>query len=104
MSLARRDLAALGFAAPTRFIAGHVVRVREAYPVYDGDWLARVATIRRGLERFQNLEVAGRNGMHRYNNMDHAMLTGLLAARNLLGERHDLWSVNADEAYLGPAS
>ena len=38
--------------------------------------------------------------MHRYNNMDHSMLTGLLAARNVLGAHHDLWTVNAEEAYL----
>jgi protoporphyrinogen oxidase len=97
---ALRDLAALGFGGHDRFVAGHVVRVREAYPVYDGDWARRVDTIRRGLAAFANLEVAGRNGTHRYNNMDHSMLTGLLAARNVLGERHDLWAVNADEAYL----
>jgi hypothetical protein len=46
--------------------------------------------------------MAGRNGMHRYNNMDHSMLTGMLAARNLMGERHDLWRVNADEHYVEP--
>jgi hypothetical protein len=63
-----------------------------------------VERIRRGLEAIQGLHVAGRNGMHRYNNMDHSMLTGLLAARNVLGERNDLWAVNTDEAYLEPSS
>jgi protoporphyrinogen oxidase len=76
------------------------VRVREAYPVYDGGYLAHLATLRRGLAPLANLQVAGRNGMHRYNNMDHSMLTGLRAAENAMGARHDLWTVNADEAYL----
>lgn len=100
VEVALRDLAALGFGGQERFVRGHVVRVREAYPVYDGDHQARLTAIRRGLASLANLEVAGRNGMHRYNNMDHSMLTGLLAARNLLGEHHDPWTVNADEAYL----
>jgi protoporphyrinogen oxidase len=81
-------------------VAGHVVRVREAYPVYDAEFPSRVEAIRRGLAPIENLQVLGRNGMHRYNNMDHSMLTGLLAARNVLGARHDLWAVNAEEAYL----
>jgi len=100
IEVALSDLDALGIGALPRPAAGHVVRVREAYPVYDGDFVERVETVRRGLAPFANLQVAGRNGMHRYNNMDHSMLTGLLAARNVLGESHDLWAVNADEAYL----
>lgn len=100
VEVALRDLAALGFGGHDRFVAGHVVRVREAYPIYDGDYQARLAVVRRWLAAITNLQVAGRNGMHRYNNMDHSMLTGLLAARNVLGGAHDLWTVNADEAYL----
>ncbi len=100
VQVALRDLAALGFGGPDRLVAGHVVRVRDAYPVYDGDHRARVAAVRRGLAAIENLQVAGRNGMHSYNNMDHSMLTGLLAARNVLGAAHDLWAVNAGEAYL----
>src|SRR3712207_5944557 len=46
-----------------------------------------------------NLQLVGRNGMHRYNNQDHSMLTAVLAVRNILGESHDLWHVNADAAY-----
>jgi protoporphyrinogen oxidase len=101
VELALADLAAMGFGG-RRLVAGHVVRVREAYPVYDARFAANVETIRRALGAVGNLQVAGRNGMHRYNNMDHSMLTGLLAARNVLGEAHDLWTVNADEAYLEP--
>jgi protoporphyrinogen oxidase len=63
--------------------------MRDAYPVYDGHHRAHVATIRRALERIPNLQFAGRNGLHRYDNMDDAMLTGLLAARSVLGGARD---------------
>jgi hypothetical protein len=58
-----------------------------------------VERIREGLAPFTNLQTIGRNGMHRYNNQDHSMLTGMLAARNVLGERHDLWDVNTERSY-----
>ena len=51
------------------------------------------------LAGFDNLQTIGRNGMHRYNNMDHSMLTGILAARNVFGEHNDLWSVNTEDTY-----
>ncbi|MBI5067478.1 MAG: NAD(P)/FAD-dependent oxidoreductase [Deltaproteobacteria bacterium] len=100
VEVALEDLDGLRLGRRGRLVAGHVVRVREAYPVYDGPYLAHLATLRRGLAALGNLQVAGRNGMHRYNNMDHSMLTGLRAAENVLGAAHDLWAVNADEAYL----
>jgi hypothetical protein len=54
----------------------------------------------RGLtDRLVNLQLVGRNGMHKYNNQDHSMLTAMLAVKNILGGRHDLWSVNADQDY-----
>ena len=55
--------------------------------------------VRSYLATFRNLQTIGRAGMHRYNNMDHSMLTGILAAKNVLGETHDLWDVNADQTY-----
>ncbi|HYQ80497.1 MAG TPA: FAD-dependent oxidoreductase [Anaeromyxobacteraceae bacterium] len=103
VQLALADLAAIGLGRPGRLVAGHVVRVRDAYPVYGQDFADHLRAIRAGLAPLGNLQVAGRNGMHRYNNMDHSILTGFLAARNVLGEANDLWSVNADEAYLEPA-
>ncbi|HSD25969.1 MAG TPA: FAD-dependent oxidoreductase, partial [Vicinamibacteria bacterium] len=104
VAVARRDLAALDPAAPDRVREGHVVRVRDAYPIYDDAFAEHLDVIRGFLAPLGNLQVAGRNGMHRYNNMDHSMLTGLLAARNVLGESHDLWAVNADDALLEPSS
>ena len=59
----------------------------------------RCDVMRSYLERFRNLQLVGRNGMHKYNNQDHSMLTAMLAVRNLFGEQHDLWDVNADEEY-----
>jgi hypothetical protein len=51
------------------------------------------------IQTFTNLQTVGRNGMHRYNNQDHSMLTALLAAKNILGEDHDLWNVNVERSY-----
>jgi len=51
------------------------------------------------LARFPNLQVMGRNGMHRYNNQDHSMMTAILAVDNILGGSNDLWSVNVEESY-----
>ncbi|MCM0080599.1 NAD(P)/FAD-dependent oxidoreductase [Geomonas sp. Red32] len=99
VALATRELEATGLVPAGVVREGVVVRVPKAYPMYDDGYLDRVAVIREYLAGVRNLQVIGRNGMHRYNNMDHSMLTGLLAARNILGERHDLWDVNADDDY-----
>jgi protoporphyrinogen oxidase len=102
-SLAERDLAAIGYPG-RRVVAAHAVRVRDAYPIYDEGYLERLALLARTLAPLQNLVVAGRNGTHRYDNMDRAMLSGLRAAENLLGARHDLWAVTAQDDYLEPAA
>ncbi|HTN51158.1 MAG TPA: FAD-dependent oxidoreductase [Anaeromyxobacter sp.] len=85
VEVAREDLAALRLPPLGPVLAGHVVRMRDAYPVYDDGFRARLATIRAGLAPLRNLLVAGRNGTHRYNNMDHSILTGLVAGRRVLG-------------------
>jgi len=80
---------------------GIVVRQSKAYPMYDHNYRANVGRIRSFLElAVNNLQVAGRNGMHKYDNQDHAMLTGLMAARNVMGSSFDLWRVNSDAEYL----
>jgi hypothetical protein len=79
-----------------------VVRQAKAYPVYDEAYRDNVAAIRRDLEgSYPTLHVIGRNGMHRYNNQDHAMMTAMLTARNILaGARlYDVWNVNDDAEY-----
>jgi hypothetical protein len=78
-----------------------VVRVRKAYPVYDETYERGLGKVRQWLAGMPNLQLAGRNGMHRYNNQDHSMLTAMLAARNILAGRiqYDLWRVNVDADY-----
>jgi len=96
-----RELDRLGLVDESRIVRGHVVRVPKAYPIYDRDYADRVATIRRWLERIDGLQQVGRNGLHRYNNSDHSMLTALRAVENLCdGAGHDIWAVNAEGRYL----
>lgn len=99
LELASRELAGLGLAEIGEVEEGVVIRQRQAYPVYDGEYSQHLEVVRRFLSTFENLQTIGRNGMHRYNNQDHSMLMGMLAVRNLLGEHHDLWSVNVDRSY-----
>jgi protoporphyrinogen oxidase len=82
-----------------RVVDACVQRVRKAYPVYDEGYEQALDGVRAWTDRFANLQLVGRNGMHKYNNQDHSMLTARLAVRNLFGERHDLWAVNAEEDY-----
>jgi len=79
-----------------------VVRQKKAYPVYDADYARHVTTVRHELEeRYPWLQVVGRNGMHKYNNQDHSMMTAMLAVENILNDerRYDLWKVNQDAEY-----
>jgi len=72
----------------------------KAYPVYDGNYRQALSTIQEWLRPMPAMQVAGRNGMHRYNNQDLAMLSGILAARNVAGAEYDLWSMAHDDKYL----
>jgi len=97
---AKSELAILGLAAKCKVVDGSVVRQAKAYPLYDHEYRTNVAHIASFLEReTPNLQIAGRNGMHKYNNQDHAMMTGLMAARNIMGSSFDLWRVNSDAEY-----
>jgi protoporphyrinogen oxidase len=101
IAIAKHEIAALGLAESSKVIDGAVVRQGKAYPMYDHDYRANVAEVRAFLKpAASNLQVAGRNGMHKYNNQDHAMLTGLMAARNIMGGLFDPWRVNSDAEYL----
>jgi protoporphyrinogen oxidase len=99
IQLAKTELAALGLARGAEATDGYVIRQEKAYPVYDAEYAAHVDTIRSYLATFANLQTVGRNGMHRYNNQDHSMLTALLAVRNIYGAKHDLWKVNVERSY-----
>ncbi|NBC37025.1 NAD(P)-binding protein [Novosphingobium sp. FSY-8] len=100
--LATREMVTLGLIQPHEVIGGAVVRQEKAYPVYDETYAANVAAMRVDLEaRFPTLHLVGRNGMHRYNNQDHAMMTAMLTVENIkAGERlYDTWCVNEDAEY-----
>jgi protoporphyrinogen oxidase len=100
IELGKRELAQLGLADSNDVVEGCVYRVAKSYPVYDSDYRSHLAVLREFMESLTNVQTIGRNGLHRYNNQDHAMLTGMKAVRNLVdGESHDLWSVNADQEY-----
>jgi hypothetical protein len=100
VQMATRELAELGLSKDASVIDSFVVRQPNAYPVYDEKYKESLTVIRNYLEKFENLQTIGRSGMHRYNNMDHSMQTGILAAQNCCGAKHDLWAVNEEKSYL----
>ncbi|HEV3122747.1 MAG TPA: NAD(P)/FAD-dependent oxidoreductase [Isosphaeraceae bacterium] len=100
VELGKREIDATGLVSASKVIDGCVVRMPKAYPVYDDVYQDHLAVIRAWLKNLPNLELAGRNGMHKYNNQDHSMMTAFLAARNILGLGHfDTWKVNTDAEY-----
>jgi hypothetical protein len=100
IALGQREVEHIGLAHGEEVADGCVFRVPKAYPVYDSDYRHYLTVIRTFMDGLKNCQTIGRNGLHRYNNQDHAMLTGMLAVRNLvLGEKHNLWNVNTDQAY-----
>ena len=99
---AERELLQIGLAKSGDVLDGTVVRQKKAYPVYDDNYATHVETIREELEsRYPNLHLVGRNGMHKYNNQDHAMMTAMLCVENILADTklYDLWDVNSDAEY-----
>jgi protoporphyrinogen oxidase len=100
IDLARREIAQLGLVRQEEIEDGTVVRMPKAYPIYDEDYVEQVNVIRRYVEQdLTNLQLVGRNGMHKYNNQDHSMMTALGAARNILGAHDDLWAINTEPDY-----
>ncbi len=99
---ATREIIKIGLASLEDITDGCVVRQLKAYPVYDEHYKEHVETIRHGLQaEFKTLHLIGRNGMHKYNNQDHAMMTAMLTVKNILAERNqfDVWNVNQDAEY-----
>jgi protoporphyrinogen oxidase len=102
IELAKRELMQIGLAKEGDVVDGCVVRQKKAYPVYDDHYAQHVDTIRTEFEsRYPNLHLVGRNGMHKYNNQDHAMMTAMLCVENILADAnlYDLWQVNQDAEY-----
>ena len=100
IELAKSEIEQLGLARASEVEDGSVVRMPKAYPMYDSGWAEQVAIVRDYVEKsLCNLQLVGRNGMHKYNNQDHSMMTALCAARNVMGARYDLWAINTEPEY-----
>jgi hypothetical protein len=100
VDFATEEITRINLIPPGVVKTGYVVRVPQAYPVYDADYSDHVDVIRRWLETATpNVHPVGRNGMHRYNNQDHSMLTAMLTVENINGAKHDIWTVNVEAEY-----
>ncbi len=101
IELGKNEIEQIGLAKYNEIEDGCVFRVPKAYPIYDSEYRTNLNIIREFLGHLENLQTIGRNGLHRYNNQDHSMVTGMLAVRNIaLDEKNDLWSVNEDQLYM----
>ncbi|MHC4871947.1 MAG: NAD(P)/FAD-dependent oxidoreductase [Planctomycetota bacterium] len=96
VKMAKTEVERLGLVKQDLIYDGFAVRVEKAYPVFDLNYAENVSLIRKDLDKISNLQPVGRYGMFKYNNMDHSILTGILAAENCLGENHDVWSASPD--------
>lgn len=99
--IATVEIQGLGLVEYGDVVDGFVVRQLHAYPAYTNNYQHHLSIIRQYLNTIPNLQTIGRNGLHRYNNMDHSILTGLYAGRNIVYEdqRYDVWGVNTERSY-----
>jgi protoporphyrinogen oxidase len=96
----KKELEQIGLVPASDVEAGYVVRMPKAYPFYDAQYKAHVAELAGWLDKYTpNVFPCGRNGMHKYNNQDHSMLTAMLSVENILGADHDVWTVNVEAEY-----
>jgi protoporphyrinogen oxidase len=99
IEFATKELASIGLTRGAAIEGGAVYRQKKAYPVYDETYRARLDVIEAFLRGLRNLQMVGRNGLHKYNNQDHSMLTAILAVENIYGAAHDIWRLNSDQSY-----
>ena len=99
LELGKQELEKLGFVKPADVEDGAVVRMPKSYPIYDSTYQESLDTVRQFLDGINNFQLVGRNGLHKYNNQDHSMLTAIKAAENVLGATHDIWRVNEEQQY-----
>ncbi|MCB9832897.1 MAG: NAD(P)/FAD-dependent oxidoreductase [Planctomycetes bacterium] len=99
VELAKKEIAALGLADAAKVFDGCVIRQEKAYPIYDSVYRDHLQCVREFIDTIPNLHPIGRNGMHKYNNQDHSMLTAMMAIWNMEGADHDIWAVNTDYEY-----
>jgi protoporphyrinogen oxidase len=105
VALASRELLATGLIGSSDILAGHVHRLRRCYPVYSRGYKQHLQPVIEHVQQFRNLQAIGRYGAFKYNNQDHSILMGVLAAESILeGRRHDLWAVNTDTDYQEAAT
>ena len=102
--LGTEELGKIGLVDIAKVEGGAIVHAPKAYPVYDEAYEGALAAIKPYINAFSNLMTIGRNGTHTYNNQDHSMVTGMLAVRNLLGAKHDLWNLEGQDEYLEEVS
>jgi protoporphyrinogen oxidase len=99
--LAVKELIQIGFVDKDDVVDSTVIRMPKTYPAYFGTY-DRFEVIRSFTDRFENLFLIGRNGMHKYNNADHSMLSAMVAVENIINgvkSKHNLWAVNTEDQY-----
>ncbi|MEO8634249.1 MAG: NAD(P)/FAD-dependent oxidoreductase [Gemmatimonadales bacterium] len=100
VALAKQEFLSLELTRPdVKVVDGAVIRMPKAYPIYDGAYRQHLDDVRACIDAIPNLHTVGRNGMHKYNNADHSMLTAMFAIANMQGAKHDIWEVNTDYEY-----
>ena len=99
IELGHKECQEIGILESEEVVDATVIRMKKAYPVYDHNYTKNVTVIKDYINQISNLQTIGRNGQHRYNNQDHSMMTGVYAARNILGANYDVWSVNVEKEY-----
>lgn len=101
IELGKAELEQIGLASAADVLDGYVVRQPKAYPVYDAHYRKHISAVRKAISAYPGLYLVGRNGMHKYNNQDHSMMTAMLAAENIKAghEKYNIWNVNGDAEY-----
>ena len=99
IKMAGKELEKIGLAPASSVVDGAVIRQPKAYPVYDSEYADALEEVKNWLVQLENFQTVGRNGLHRYNNQDHSMLSAMFAARNILGAELDVWDVNVERSY-----
>lgn len=99
LDLGKKEVEALGLVKQEEIIDGFIIKMAKCYPVYDRTFQKNLSIIQNYLIQFDNLQLCGRYGLFKYNNMDHSILTALYAVENILGAQHNVWTVNADDEY-----
>jgi len=99
IEMGKEEVVKLKFASTEQILDGLVIRSPKTYPIYDEGYRERIEVIKNYLSSVKNLQTMGRNGLHRYNNQDHSMLSAIYAIRNILDEKYSVWDINIDDEY-----